>query len=223
MNTLTYFAPSGSPASQNHPSLVVVEQLDPPGNTSGANHVGFFGAGGPEGTPFAVIVDRYQDKTFITNTSGFNLGRDPYGLPGSGELINHKFVTSSTVNVSGLGETALTNVTPESGTLLIRFEPSGATPVRTQNTIVYCVALNASSGVDDVSTVVTGLKVRGYEPGADSTWTLMAGAGAIDNRLLLLDHDVTDLVHDFFIGLSASPEAVGERNDFGLFTVIEFL
>jgi hypothetical protein len=196
--------------------------LDPPGNTSGANHVGFFGAGGPEGTPFAVIVDRYQDKTYITNTSGTNLGADPFGLPGSGELINHKYVSSSTVNVSGLGETALINVTSESGTLLVRFE-STVGEVQTQNGIVYTVNLNASSGVDDVSSVVTNLKVQGYEPTVDSTWTQMAGAGAIDNRLLLLDRNTAEVIHDFFVGLSASPETVGERSDFGLFAVIEFL
>ena len=223
MNTLTFYAPSGSPASNTAHGLLVVEQLDPPGNTSGANHVGFFGAGGPEGTPFAVIVDRYQDKTFATNMSGTNLGKGPFGLPGSGELINHKYVSSSTVNVSGLGETALINVTPESGTLMARFIPSGAVAVRTQNAIVYTVVLNSASGVDNVGTVVTSLKVQGYEPGADASWTQTAGAGAIDNRLLLQDRDVSDTVHDFFISLSASPEAVGERNDFGFFMVIEFL
>ncbi len=223
MNTLTFLAPSGSVASNTVNGLVIIEQLEIPGNTSGANHVGFFGAGGPEGIPFAVIVSRYQDATFITNTSGFNLGRDPYGLPGSGELINHKFVDTSTANVSGTGEVSLINVTRPSGTLLVRFLASGTTEVRTQNAILYTVVLNASSGVDDVTSVVAGLKVQGYEPEVDSTWTQTAGAGAIDNRLLILDHDVAELQHDFFVGLSASPENVGERNDFGFFMVIEFL
>jgi len=223
MNTLTFLAPSGSPASSTQVSLTEIEQLDPPGNTSGANHVGFFGAGGPEGIPFAVIVGRYQDKTFITNTSGTNLGADPFGLPGRGQLSNHKYVTGTTGNVSGLGATSLINVTPESGTLLIRFQAAGTTEVRTQNAILYTVALNATSGVDDVSSVVAGLKVQGYEPSADASWTQTAGAGAIDNRLLLEDRNVSELRHDFFVGLSASPEAVGERNDFGFFMVLEFL
>ena len=223
MNTLTFLAPSGSPASSTVVNLTEIEQLTPPGNTSGANHVGFFGLGGPEGIPFAVIVDRYQDRTFITNASGTNLGGVGFGLTGSGALINHKYVSSSTVNVSGLGENSLVNVTPESGTILVRFQASGSTEVRTQNAILYTVVLNAASGVDDASSVVTGLKVQGYEPGADGTWTQTAGDGAIDNRLLLLDHDIADLRHDFFIGLSASPEAAGQRNDFGFFMVIEFL
>lgn len=223
MNTLTFYAPSGSPASSNHTSLVAIEQLGTPGNTSGANHVGFFGAGGPEGTPFAVIVDRYQDKTFITNMSGTNLGNSPFGLPGSGELINHKYSSDTTANVSGLGAVSLTNVTQGSGTLLIRFVPSGSAEVKTQNALLYTVVLNATSGVDDVTSVVTGLKVYGYEPGADGTWTQMAGVGATDNQLALDDHSVADTVHDFFVGLSASPEAVGARTNFGFFAVIEFL
>lgn len=223
MNTLTFFAPSGSPASSNHSSLVVIQQLTPPGNTSGANHVGFFGAGGPEGVPFAVIIDRYQDKTYITNMSGTNLGKGPLGFPASGQLINNKYVSSNTVSVSGLAATSLINVTPGSGTILVRFVPSGSVSVRTQNAILYTVALNASSGVNNVSSVVTGLKMQCYEPGADAAWTQTAGAGAVDNRLLLDDHNVAATRHDFFVGLSCSPEAVGQRNNFGLFMVIEFL
>ncbi len=100
--------------------------------------------------------------------------------------------------------------------------PSGSTPVRTQNVLCRTVVLNASSGVDNVAGVPVGLKVQGFEPGADSSWTQTAGVGALDNRVFLVDHNATDLVHDFFVSLSASPEAVGERNDFGFFFLVEF-
>lgn len=223
MNTLTFFAPSGSPASSNHSSLVVIQQLTPPGNTSGANRVGFFGNGGPEGVPFAVIVDRYQDKTYITNMSGTNLGKVNFGFPGSGQLINNKYISSTTVSVSGLASTSLTNVTAASGTVLIRFNPSGAASVRTQNAILYTVALNASSGVDNITTLVTNLKMQCYEPEADSSWTQTAGAGAISNQMGFNDHNTAGIVHDFFVGLSCSPETTGERNNFGFFMVVEFL
>ncbi len=218
MNTLTVLAPSGAPASGT-----IIEQLDPPGNTSGANHVGFFGGGGPGGVPFAVIVDKYQDTTFITNTSGNNLGNPPFGLLGSGQLNNSKFLDSSTANVNGQGSVALTGVPQESGTILIRFVPSGSTAVRTQNMIIRTVPLNASSGVDTPDGIVTALKVQGFEPGSDSAWTQTAGDGALDNRLFIQDHDVPSLLHDYFASLSASPEAVGERNDSGFFIIIEFL
>jgi len=218
MNTLTVLAPSGAPASGT-----IIDQLDPPGDTSGHNHVGFFGGGGPEGVPFAVIVAKYQDKTFITNASGTNLGKSPFGLLGSGQLDNHKFIDTNLVNVNGQGNVELSGVPQLSGTILIRFVPSGATPVRTQNMVIRTVPLNASSGVDTPDGVVTALKVQGYEPGADNLWTQTAGVGALDNRLFMLDHDVPSLQHDFFASLAASPEAVGERNDFGFFVIIEFL
>ncbi len=225
MNSVVFYAPSGAPATISHSSLFPIEQLDPPGNTSGANHVGFFGTGGPQGVPFAVIVDRYQDETYITNPSGFNMGVAPFGLPESGRLINHKFVDASNVQVSGQPSQAVTVVPQESGTILIRFIPSGVpTPsVRTQNGLLRTVVLNASSGIDNVTSVVVGLKVQGYEPEQDSGWTQTAGMAAIDNRLFISDRNTSDQVHDFFVALSASPEGVGERNDFGFFLVLEFL
>jgi hypothetical protein len=218
MNTLTFLAPSGAPASGT-----IIEQLDPPGNTSGANSIGFFGAGGPQGVPFAVIVNNYQDASFITGVSGFNMGVAPFGLKASGELLNSKFIDSTTANVDGDPAVPLTDVPQQSGTLLMRFVPSGSTEVRTQNALLRTVVLNAASGVNNVGDVVVGLKVQGFEPGADSAWTQTAGTGALDNRLFLLDHNVVDLRHDFFATLSAAPENVGERNDFGFFLVIEFL
>jgi hypothetical protein len=216
MNTLTVLAPSGALASG-----IVIEQLDPPGNTSGANYLGFFGAGGPKGTPFAVIVDKYQDTTYVTNTSGNNLGL--VGLLGSGQLLNNKFVATNLVNVDGQGSVELSDVPQESGTLLIRFVPSGASPVQTQNMVIRTVPLNATSGTDTIDGIVVGLKVQGYEPGADNIWTQTAGDGALDNRLFILDHDVPSLQHDFFASESTSPEGVGQRNDWGFLVVLEFL
>lgn len=218
MNTLTFLAPSGAPASGT-----IIQQLTTPGNTSGANHIGFFGAGGPEGSPFAIIIDRYQDKTFITNMSGTNLGKAPWGLRASGQLINNKYESSNTVNVDGQGAVALSTVPSASGTLLIRFVPSGSIPVRTQNAVLRCVALNASSGVNDITSVVTSLKVQGFEPTNQSSWKQMAGAGTIDNQLSFRDRNTSVAQHDFFAALSASPEAVGQRNNFGFFMILEFL
>lgn len=223
MNSLTFYAPSGARASAEHSSLFPIETLNTPGNTSGANHVGFFGAGGPQGVPFAIIVANYQDASFITNTSGTNLGQAPWGVPASGELNNFKYETSSTANVSGVAGVALIDIPQESGTLLIRFAASGSTEVRTQNTLCRTVVLNSASGVDNVTDIVTNLKIQGFEPGVDSSWTQTAGDGALDNRLFMQDRNVAELVHDFWVGLSASPETVGERNDFGFFFIIEFL
>lgn len=218
MNTLTFIAPSGSPAGGT-----VIQQLTTPGNTSGANHIGFFGTGGPQGNPFAVIIGSYQDRTFITNASGTNLGAHPWGLPQSGRLYNAKFADSSSVNMDGFGAVSLAVVPRASGTLLIRFEPSGAASVRTQYTYLRAVPLNAASGVNDSASIVTGIKIYGFVPEEDSVWTQMAGTGASTNALSFNDHFDSATRHDFFASLSASPEAVGQRNNFGFYMIIEYL
>jgi hypothetical protein len=218
LNTLTFIAPSGSPAGGT-----VIEQLTTPGNTSGANHIGFFGTGGPQGNPFAVIIGSYQDRTFITNASGTNLGASPWGLPASGRLHNAKFTDSSSVNMDGFGAVSVAAVPRSSGTLLIRFVPSGAASVRTQYTYLRAVSLNASSGVNDSSTIVTGLRIYGFVPEEDSSWTQMAGTGASTNALSFDDHFDSATIHDFFACLSVSPEAVGQRNNFGFYMIVEYL
>lgn len=215
MNTLTFLAPSGAPASG-----VIIEQLDPPGNTSGANYIGFFGAGGPQDIPFAVIVANYQDQTFITNPSGHNLGL--VGMQESGRLINHKFLSTTTATISGI-PASLIDVPAGSGTVQVRFVASGTTPVITQNTLLRCVVLNAESGIDDVTSLVTAIRVQGYEVGQQASWTHIGGNTAVDNRVFLADQSNLSLRHDYFLGLAASPEAVGERTDWGFFFIIEFL
>lgn len=218
MNSLTFIAPSGSLANGT-----LLEQLDPPGNTSGANHLGFFGAGGPQGIPFAVIVGSYQDRTFLTNVSGSNLGVAPFGLTGSGELLNHKYLTSNTVNVASNGAISLIDVPSESGTLLVRLETSGAISVETQNAIFRAVDLNASSGIDDLNAIPVNITVQAYEPSKDAAWTQIAGNGAVDNRLFLTDQGNSSTIHDFFIGIAASPEQAGVRTNVGYYFVVEFL
>ena len=217
MNTITFLAPSGAPASGT-----VIQQLTTPGNTSGANHIGFFGTGGPQGNPFAVIIDRYQDKTFITNASGTNLGVNPWGLRASGQLNNSKYVSSTVANINGFGNVSLTAVPQESGTILIRFVPSGSLSVRTQFTYLRAVALNASSGINNTESIVTGIKIYGFVPQEDGAWVQMAGTGATANLLAFDDH-ASATIHDFFACLSASPEQVGQRNNFGFYMIVEYL
>jgi hypothetical protein len=214
--TVTFLAPSGSPAS----GLVISSLV--PGAVSGANRIGFFNTGGPQGVPFAILLNTYQKRTFVTNANGENLGLAPYGVVASGRLINHRFVNSASVTVQEQDTVALTDVPEVSGMLLIRFEPDTGT-VAAQNTLVRVVNLNSSSGVVDITGLVTGINFQGYEVSKDAAWTAIGGSLASDNRLFLLDRDVEDSVHDFHIGISASPETIGLRTDWGITFQVEFL
>jgi hypothetical protein len=223
MNTLTFMPTSGAYAHQdnNGGDTGFIETLGTPGNLSGANHIGFFGAGGPGGVPFAVVVSNYQDKTYITNTSGQNLG-DYYGFPGAGELINAKYIDSSLVSVSGQADFPVNLVPKESGTLLVRFDSSEG-QVQTQNVLFRAVDLNAASGVDDTTAIPVDLKVWAFEPDVGGVWTQLAGTGAADNKLNLSDRSDVEHRHDYFLCISVSPEVVGARSNVGFFTLVEFL
>lgn len=215
VETVTFIAPSGSPASGTIiPALTA-------GNLSGAHFIGFFGAGGPGGVPFAVLVNSYQNKTFITSSSGNNLGVAPYGVRGSGQLTNVKYISSTTMKVNSDGTTNLLQLPEVSGTLLVRFQ-SGSS-VQTQNALLRAVNLTATSGVSSETAIVTNIDIRAAEASRDTTWTQIGGNTATDNRLFLADRGTANITHDFHIALSASPQAVGRRNDFALFFYIEFL
>jgi len=223
MNTLTFMPTSGAQAHQNSngEDTGFIETLETPGNLSGANHIGFFGTGGPGGVPFAVVVDNYQDKTFITNVSGQNLG-DYHGFPGAGQLVNTKYIDTSLASVSGQASHPVNLVPKESGTLLIRFDSTEG-EVSTQNVLFRCVDLNAASGVDDSTAIPTNLKVWAFEPDVGGVWTQLAGTGAADNKLNLSDRLDPENRHDYFLCISASPEVVGARTNVGFFALFEFL
>lgn len=224
MNTLTFMPPSGAHAHQNNnggDTGFISSLTEDAGNLSGANHIGFFGAGGPGGVPFAVVVNNYQDKTYITNASGQHLTAY-YGFPGSGELINNKYINATQVSVSGQATALVSNAPKESGTLLIRFDSSEG-QVQTQNVIFRCVDLNAVSGVDDTTAVPSDIKVFAFEPDVSVAWSQLAGTGAAENMFNLSDRADLEHRHDYFISLSVSPEVVGARSNIGFFTLIEFL
>lgn len=217
MNTLSFLAPSGVGAL----ALMPMQTLDTPGNTSGANYLGFFGAGGPEGSPYTVVVGQYQDNTYMTNGAGQNLGTQD-GFPGDGKLFNHKYVSLTTVSVSGMGAELLTSVPAASGMLLIRFE--GSSSAATQNATLRAVNLNASSGVSSLTGIVTDVDIQGYSIGDTygDEWAQMGGSTAIDNRLIMDDH-VSAVLHDYHVCLSVSPESAGQKNAFGFTMSLEFL
>lgn len=215
VETVTFIAPSGSPASGTViPALAA-------GNASGAHFIGFFGAGGPGGVPFAVLVGSYQNRTFITSSSGNNLGLHPFGVKGSGQLTNCKFITANTVRVNENPTVTLLTLPEVSGTLLVRFQSSSS--IQTQNGLLRAVNLTATSGVSSETALVANIDIRAAEASKDAIWTQIGGNTAIDNRLFLADRTVANITHDFHVAISASPEAVGRRNDWGLFFYIEFL
>jgi len=214
--TVQFIGPSGSPASG-----VIMQNLNLNiGNTSGNCFIGFFNTGGPQTVPYAILTNTYNSKTFMTNSNGQNLGASPYGVLGSGQLTNCKFIDASTAQINSNPSVLVSAVPEASGTILIRFTPTGT--FQTQNAVVRAVNLNASSGITDETGLVSSIEIKGFEAGHDSSWTAIGGS-TLDNRLFLEDQTASAGPHDYHIALSCSPTAAGERDNFGFLCVIEFL
>jgi len=206
-----FHASSGAPS---HPW-----QLDPFTAGSGTewNRIGGFGDSGPGSF---ITVNTYQDKTYTCNESG--VAPDSTINSASGELQNNKYVNSASVNPNGSGSIAVSALTEQDATVRIQFtEPSG-NAVTTQNAKLKCVALNASSGVDDQSTLVSTVTVHAFEVGQDSAWEKISDDAA-DNEIDLTARATAAIVHDYHVALSMSPISTGENISFGFLFTIEYI
>jgi hypothetical protein len=184
-------------------------------STSG---LGFYGSGG---FGASVAVASYQDSTFITDSAGAVSGA---------EVTNIKYISSGSGQVGGTGgETvALSGIPIESATLNIHLQ-STAAAVQVRNVVLYIYDRI------DTDNPASGVTSHGFEilPGGsgDTVWTTgLAGSG---QTLPLTDSPGESGVnaggaiaasgHDWYVGLSASPDSIGSKTSYGLFISMEYL
>ena len=192
----------------------------------GASGIGFYGASFGQ----SVQVASYQDSTYITNSNGTVNG---------GELINDKYVgTTSGVQLDGGSTINLNTVPTTSGTVNIRF--TFDTPVKTQNgelriydrsdpdadpsgvTAQVAQLCNDGSGVNQS----TGAAQAGHNgwlelAGSGVTMTLLSSPG--ESGLSPTGVDTTDDRHDWYFTMSASPDSIGSKTNFGCYVSLEYL
>ncbi len=208
---IQFHASSGAPS---HPF-----QLDAfvAGSGTEWNRIGFFGAAGPGSF---VTVSQYQDTTFTCNESGVppNIGVNAQ----SGKLQNLKYVNATTVNPNASGSVAVSTITLPDATVRIRFTQPSGTAVQTQNAVLRCVQLGATSGVANEDALVSGINVQAFEVVVSTGWEKISHDAA-DNYISLSSRAGTSIMHDYHIGLSVSPIATGERKDFAFLFKLEFL
>lgn len=188
--------------------------------------LGFYG---DSGFGASVSTGSWQGRTFITNGAGtsqgpecdnikyLNLGSGIIGQTGSGVALDHIPNYLSTLNLRLTVDTA----------------------VQATNGKVYCydrVSINNSpSGVTckmaelihpSTSQLVTG--------SGDTVWTTVAGTGSYLSMAPSpgpsgfyagngSNSTWSDRVHDWFLAISASPDTIGSKTQFGLLFTIEYL
>lgn len=193
-------------------------------NNSG---LGFFGASFGQSVP----VGSWQQSTYITDGNGINQGPQAnnamYVHPNSGQLQNSAIVNNI-------------NIPNYQSTLNIRFNNS--TPVRTQNAQLYIYdrvsTSNLPSGVTcAVIPIIHPDTTQSANGSGSTTWQFPAGSSYVNMSILSNGNSfspgtsgnsvngaaTTDIQHDWYCNISASPNSIGSKTFFGLLVSVEFL
>lgn len=213
MASITFNLPNGTPIS----------------NTSGSG-IGFFG---PAGFGASVLVGAYQDNTFITDGNGVNQGA-------IASNIKYLGATSGMITTIGSGYPVI-NIPNINSTLNINFSNSAAVRVQNAYARIYdrVNILNGASGVTTqyyecihVSPLATlagsGANSWTQINAGVSTGILMANSPGPNgnnagNGSVPLANAVAATSHDWYLCLSASPNSIGSKTQYGLYISLEYL
>jgi hypothetical protein len=196
-----------------------------PINDLSGSGLGFYGAAN---FGASVAVAAYQARTFITDATGALQGPEVnnviYLNPGSGILGQAG---------SGIGLRAIPNW---QSTLNIRF--TNDTAVKTQNGYIMIFdRVNINNPASGVTTkaaqIIHPNIVQGPGGSGDTTWwTFNAAATGLQMPLVASPGTsgfspngvgTIDTQHDWYVALSASPDSVGSKTQYGLYAYVEYL
>jgi len=185
--------------------------------------LGFYGSSFGD----AVAVGSYQDTTYLTNANGLTQGA---------QAPNVKWTHANSGEVAGSTNLSLTGIPNYQATLNIRFTYDDAVQAKNVTVRTYdrTSTANPPSGVtckiveirhtgiaQDESGTGSGVW---FEPSGDANALSLAdspglsGANADDGS-----STTPSTQHDWFLAISASPDSVGSKTLFGLYTSLEYL
>jgi len=188
--------------------------------------LGFYG---DAGFGASVRVGEWQGRTFITNANGTTQGP---------EVDNVKYLNagSGILGQSGSG-IALTSIPNYQATLNIRFTYD--TPVKTQNVELRIYDRTdpnkpASGVTTKVAEIIHPANDQSNTGSGDTTWHTPGGSGVtvplapspgISGLYAGNGSNSTwsDTQHDWYVAISASPDSIGSKTQYGLYVSLEFL
>lgn len=196
--------------------------------------LGFYGSGGG-GT--SVLVGEWQDSTFVASANGLITGAQADNIKYPGHLASGL--------VNGNGPYPLTGIPNVNATLNINFSHSTAVAVQNARARIYdrTTTTSAASGVHcrfaeirnlnggvgaplpattkgSGDTIWRNGSVTGHQeyvinlamsPGYSGEWSSVGYSGG------------TAKEHDWYLAISASPESIGSKTEFGLYVNLEYL
>ena len=163
---------------------------------SAGGRIGFFDANFGD----SIVLNTYQDKTYVTNIDG---------TINSGELPNIKYVSNSpgTGSADSGSAVAITTFTSDQCTLHISMTSGSASRIQAVKLIAYSGSLTVGPTGTLSAAGTPNATIVGFELG-DTNWTIMSGSA---QPLILTPYSGSagKVVHDYYIGLSAQPQATG--------------
>lgn len=197
-----------------------------PLNNSG---LGFFGAGGFGNS---VSVNAWQDTTFITDGNGINQGP---------QVNNVKYVHPNSGQLTGGTNVSLQSIPNYQSTLNIRF--TNDTAVRLQNSRLYIYdrtsTSNPASGVTtSCASLIHPNQSQGVGGSGSVNWEFPSASSYMTLSVYQTNGNpfspgtsglspngasTTDVQHDYYVCLSASPNSIGAKTLYGLLFSSEFL
>lgn len=188
--------------------------------------LGFYG---DAGFGASVKVGDWQGRTFITNGAGTTQGP---------EADNVKYLNagSGILGQAGSG-IALTCIPNYQSTLAINFTYD--TPIKTQNAKVQIYDRNdpnspASGVTTKVAEIIHPDTTQNNTGSGDTTWLTPGGSGVVVNLApspgcsgLYAGNGSNggwvDTVHTWYLAISASPDSIGSKVNYGLYVSLEYL
>jgi hypothetical protein len=192
-------------------------------NDLSGSGLGFYGS---DGFGSSVQVGQYQGRTFITNSTGTAQGPEADNVkwthPGSG-IVGQVG--------TGLGLRFIPN---HQATLNIRFTHTSAIKVQNAQLRIFDRSNinNPASGVTTKTAQIIHYNTNQDNTGSgDTTWNTPGGSGSIQSLvaspgvsgLSPNGPDTTNIQHDWYVALSASPDSIGSKTQFGLYCALEYL
>lgn len=181
-----------------------------PAASGGLNTCGFFGAG----FGFSIRVGEFNQTTFRTNANGTTDGS---------QVPNLRFANSSGAFVGpSASAEELREVNNNETTLKITLTTDN--PIKTQNASFRCFdRVNINNNPSGVT--MRAAEMRKDQPtvrgSGDTSWTSVFGSGS---PLSIADQTTANFtVHDYYVGLTATPTSIGEKTNIAFYFETEFL
>lgn len=194
----------------------------------GGSGIGFYGSG----FGYSVPVGSFQDTTFITNSAGTAQGP---------QIENIKYTHPNSGSVNGATSIPLTGIPNYLATLNIRFEHTSNVQVQNVQVKIYdrvSINNNASGVTTCLAEIIHPDTLQTVKGSGDTAWMVNSGVAGVTNYSFTLapspgsggqwagngSNSVrTDKCHDWFLALSASPDSIGSKSQYGLYCSLEYL